>query len=112
MGRGEGLGWKWGGLIFVCKVVSDFSNFNVDDPAESVCVCVCVCVCMCACVRVCVCVCMCVCACGLYLPGRVVADLLFLSSVLKPIFKVLRLADPCTNYKIAANSKLTRFLFK
>ena len=26
--------------IFVCKVVSDFVNFNVDD-SESVCVCVC-----------------------------------------------------------------------
>ena len=26
------------------QVVSDFANFNVDDPSVSVCVCVCVCV--------------------------------------------------------------------
>ena len=48
---------------FVCKVVSDFTNVNVDDPA-SLCMCarVCVhtCVRVCACVRACVRVCVCV----------------------------------------------------
>ena len=33
--------------MFVCQVVSDFANFNLDDSSQSVCVaCVCVCVCV------------------------------------------------------------------
>ena len=40
-------------IRFVCKVVSDFRNFNVDDPSHCVCACVRACVRACLCVSVC-----------------------------------------------------------